>query len=61
MADLATRLARVGRRSRDASDADARVAREQEAYDLGAMEWSKIDASGTPDDALKNARAALAR
>jgi len=60
-ADLETRLARVGARRADASDADARVAREQEAYDLGAMDWTRIDASGTPDDALKSARAALAR
>ena len=39
-ADLATRLARVGGRRGDASDADAAVAREQERYDLGAMQWT---------------------
>jgi predicted kinase len=61
VADLATRLARVGARSADASDADARVAREQEDYDLGVVEWSKIDASRTPDDALESVRAALTR
>jgi len=61
VADLETRLARAGARSDDASDAGAEVARRQESYDLGAVDWSKVDASGTPDDTLKNARAALAR
>ena len=37
-ADLATRVARVGARSRDASDADASVTRSQESYDLGALD-----------------------
>src|SRR5207248_8040313 len=36
-ADLATRVARVSARSRDASDADAAVARTQERYDLSAL------------------------
>jgi aminoglycoside phosphotransferase family enzyme/predicted kinase len=58
-ADLATRLARVGGREKDASDADTQVARAQESYDLGAMDWIAIDASDTPEDTLKRARAAL--
>lgn len=57
--DLATRIARVGARRGDASDADARTAREQQAYDLGALDWHRVDASGTPDDTLKHAKAAL--
>jgi predicted kinase len=59
-ADLATRVARVGPRSRDASDADAAVARAQESYDLGALSWSRVDASGTPADTLARTRTALA-
>jgi uncharacterized protein len=58
-ADLATRLTRVGMRSRDASDADAAVARAQESYDLGALDWARVDAGGTPGRTLGGARLAL--
>ena len=58
-ADLATRLARIGARSRDASDADAAVARQQDSYDLGELDWRRIDASGTPEQTLARVRAAL--
>jgi uncharacterized protein len=57
--DLATRIARVGGRSRDASDADAAVARVQESYDLGALGWARIDASGTPEETLARARGVI--
>jgi aminoglycoside phosphotransferase family enzyme/predicted kinase len=57
--DLARRLARVGSRGRDASDADAAVARKQESYNLGMLDWARIDASGTPEETLASARAAL--
>jgi aminoglycoside phosphotransferase family enzyme/predicted kinase len=60
-APLDVRLARVGGRRGDASDADAAIARAQAAYDLGAMDWTRIDASGTPDETLAGARAALRR
>ena len=43
----------------DASDADAAVARAQESYDLGALDWARVDASGTPDQTLARAHAAL--
>jgi aminoglycoside phosphotransferase family enzyme/predicted kinase len=60
-ADLATRLARVGARSRDASDADAAVARTQGSYDLGALDWTRVDASGTPEETLVRARATMGK
>ncbi len=59
-AELGVRVARVGTRSGDASDADAAVARAQEHYDLAGVAWHKVDASGTPDETLGRARAALA-
>jgi aminoglycoside phosphotransferase family enzyme/predicted kinase len=55
LADLDTRLARVGARHRDASDADAAVARGQESYDLGDLDWARIDASGRPEQTLIHA------
>jgi uncharacterized protein len=61
-ADLPTRLARVAGRAADASDADARVARVQEDYDLGKFDqphWTLLDASGTPEETLARAKAAL--
>ena len=59
-ADLSTRLARVGARKGDASDANEDVVRRQDEYDLGAMTWHEVDASSTPDDTLARARKALA-
>ena len=58
-ADLSVRLARVGARARDASDADTVVAARQEQYDLGALDWATVDASGTPADTLRRAQAVL--
>ena len=56
-APLATRVARVGGRAGDVSDADAEIARAQERYELGAMTWTQIDASGTPDETFAHAKA----
>jgi uncharacterized protein len=60
-ADLPTRVARVTARLAGASDADAAVARVQEDYDLGDFDtaWTVIDASGTPEETLVRAKAAL--
>jgi uncharacterized protein len=57
--DLATRIARIGHRTGDASDADAAVARRQEDYSLGSLDWSLVDASGTREEMLARARDAL--
>ncbi len=59
IADLATRLARLGARRGDASDADAAVARAQEDYDLGAMDWLLVDAGGPADATLHQVKKAL--
>ena len=58
-ADLAIRIERVGARVGDVSDADAAVARQQEAFVLGAVEWTTIDASGALEQTLQRARAAV--
>ena len=55
-ADLAARVARVGTRVADASDADADIARQQEQYALGAIDWTEVDASGTPPQTLDNVK-----
>jgi hypothetical protein len=59
VAELATRLERIGQRQRDASDATPEVASAQEKYDIGEFDWAKIDASGTPEQTLKRCRAGL--
>ena len=51
--DLATRQRRVGRREADASDATPEIAGLQERYDIGAIDWTVVDASGTPEQTLK--------
>lgn len=49
------RVQRIGARRADASDATTAVAMDQEAIDLGAIDWPLIDASRTPDDTLAHA------
>lgn len=58
-ADLATRLARIERRTGDASDATGAVARKQETFATGAVDWHIVDASGTPDETLRGAKMLL--
>jgi aminoglycoside phosphotransferase family enzyme/predicted kinase len=58
VADLATRLRRVTLRKKDASDATSAIAELQEGYDLGLIDWTIIDASGTAEETLNRCRIA---
>jgi uncharacterized protein len=60
VADLETRQNRVSRRGPDASDATAEVAGLQEKYDIGALDWAGIDASGSPQTTLKQCQIRIA-
>jgi len=53
--------ARIAARRGDASDADIAVLHRQLAGDHGAKGWEPVDASGSPDEVAKAARAALVR
>jgi uncharacterized protein len=55
--DLATRLNRLGRREGDASDATPEIAELQEQCDIGMIDWTIIDASGTSEQTLKRGQA----
>ncbi len=58
-APLPVLLRRVGARKNDASDATPQVVERQIAYDLGDLEWTLIDASGTPEETLRTAMSHL--
>jgi hypothetical protein len=58
-ADLATRMKRIGGRVNDASDATSELARVQDSYDVGSINWTIIDASGSPEQTLMQSKAAL--
>jgi uncharacterized protein len=59
--NLATRLNRLGRREGDASDATPEIAGLQEKYDIGAIDWTMIDASKTSEQTLKKCQAFFPR
>ncbi len=52
---------RVDARKNDASDADVAVVRFQLRFDLGLIDWPRVEASGTPQETKANAKAALAQ
>ena len=56
---LAIRQARIGGRKRDVSDATAEVAKAQDSYDLGPMDWQVLDAGQDLESLTRQARAIL--
>ncbi|HYF88163.1 AAA family ATPase [Azospirillum sp.] len=59
-APLNARVERVANRRNDASDATADVVERQESYDLGTIDWTRLDAGRVAADVLDDARASLA-
>jgi uncharacterized protein len=57
--DLSARKARLEGRVGDASDATSATADVQEQYDLGSLDWTTVDASGSPEDMFRRACEAL--
>jgi len=57
---LEKRVAAREKEGRDPSDAGVEVLQKQLAYDLGKIEWARVDASGTPKETLARALEALA-
>lgn len=60
-ADQDQMIERVNQRKFDASDADSDVVRQQLKVNGKSMSWSAIDARGTPNSALSQARQAVTR
>jgi predicted kinase len=60
VADLATRQKRIAGRGADASDATAEIAATQESYRIGTVDWTIVDATGTPDTLVKRCQAEIA-
>jgi predicted kinase len=58
-APAATLQARLGRRRDDVSDADAAVLRKQLTYDLGHINWHRLDADQTTETLVNSARGLL--
>ena len=58
-ADLQSRLERVSARTGDASDADKAVVQDQEKFELGRVNWARVDASGTAEETFIRAKVAL--
>ncbi|MDQ0511205.1 bifunctional aminoglycoside phosphotransferase/ATP-binding protein [Ancylobacter amanitiformis] len=60
-APVAALAARVEARSGDASDATVEVVRHQAERAVGPLDWLRLSATGTPDEVLARAQAALGR
>lgn len=55
----ATLLARLAQRGRDASDATASVLRRQLTYDLGTIDWTRVDVDRPRDEVIEAVRNVL--
>jgi aminoglycoside phosphotransferase family enzyme/predicted kinase len=51
-----TLMTRIAGREGDASDATANIIGKQLGYDLGHLDWLRVDAGGTPEETLKRLR-----
>lgn len=60
VADLKIREQRISQRTSDASDATVEVARLQEGYDIGTIDWAIVDASGAPEETLRECQKRIA-
>ncbi len=58
-APRAVLMTRVAARKNDASDATPQVVEQQMTYDLGHLEWTRLDASGTAEETLRTAMSHL--
>lgn len=58
-APIEVRISRIQARTADASDATARIAREQSDYRVGEPGWHRIDAAGEPAATLAHGRKTL--
>ncbi|HYG87725.1 MAG TPA: AAA family ATPase [Azospirillum sp.] len=59
-APMPVRVGRVGARTGDASDATPEVVRRQQAYDVGSIGWTRVEAGGELDAVVAAAKEALA-
>lgn len=58
-APLDVRLARVSKRSKNVSDANADVAQRQQEYDLGEVTWAFVDSAGPKEETMRSGLEAL--
>ena len=61
VASDAEMVSRIGARQADASDATVEVLRAQQAREVGAMDWTAVDAGGAPEAVLRRAAVELSR
>ena len=53
------RLERVATRTRNVSDVTVDIAAKQSTYELGEIDWSRVDSGGKKRETVRQARALL--